>query len=87
MVCTRLICHEILSALLTTSPAVFIPSSNPLTRRIGHRQRAPIAIPTTELARRPERDNTDELAYKIIHSRHAAQNGLPVAREGLAICP
>jgi hypothetical protein len=87
MVCIRLACHEILPALLTISTAVFIPSSNPLTRWIGHRQCAPVTIPQTELTRRPERDDTDKFAYKVIHSRHAAQNGLLVARKGLAICP
>jgi hypothetical protein len=76
---------------LTTSTAVFIPSSNPLARRLGHRQCAPVAIPQTELPRRPERDDTYELAYQVIDRRHTAghttQDGLPFAGEGLTICP
>ena len=82
---------ETMSALLTASTTVFIPSSDPFAQRLGHRQCAPVTIPQTELPRRTERDYTYEFACKVIHSRHTTrhttQNGLPIAREGLTFRP
>lgn len=86
MVCTRPVdpghCEHLLTAFI-----VYIPSINTITHWVGHRQRAPVAIPQAKLPRRSKRDNTYQLAYKVINSRLAAQNGLPFAREGLAVCP
>lgn len=70
----------------TPSP-VFIPSSNTIAHWVGYRQRTPVAIPQTELPRRAEGDYTYEFAYKDIYTRFTTQNGLPVAREGLALRP
>lgn len=70
----------------TPSP-VFIPSSDTIAHWVGYGQRAPVAIPQTELTRRAERDYTCEFAYKDIYTRLTTQNGLAVAREGLTLRP
>lgn len=86
MVCIHMRSYNIPRVLLTIH-TVFIPSIDPIPSCVANRQRAPIAIPQTELSRRQQRLDAHELAHKVINGRNTAQDGLPVAREGLAICP
>lgn len=78
MVCIHKRCYSMPRVMLTIH-TVFIPSIDPIPSRIVNRQRAPIAIPQTELSRRQQRLDAYELAHKVINGRNTAQDGLPVA--------